>query len=171
MNRWEQFDAIVGRLEKAAVVVLLSLMILVAVFQIVLRNFFATGFDWGDPLVRYLVLWVGFIGAAIATREDKHIVMEVLPRWARGKKRTGLHVVSHLFSTLICGLLTFAALKFIHMEARMGSAGFLGIPAWVLELILPITFGLMTLRFAFRFIKALAGITHSGTTPRQEQKT
>ena len=69
MNPFTRLDRLIGHIEKLLLSVLLASMIAVAFLQIVLRNFFDTGLPWGDSLVRYLVLWVGFIGAALATRE------------------------------------------------------------------------------------------------------
>jgi C4-dicarboxylate transporter DctQ subunit len=152
-NRWERVDAIIDRIEQTLISILLSVMILIAFFQIILRNLFATGFTWGDPLVRNLVLWVGFIGAAIATREGKHISIDVVSQWVPARGKIVLEVIIQLSSFIICGLLTFAAVKFVRNEALTGSVTFLGIRSWVPELILPITFGLMTLRFGFRFLK------------------
>ena len=133
-------------------------MILLAFFQIVLRNFFATGIDWGDALVRYLVIWVAFIGAAIATKEGKHIKIDILSRWITEAGSIWIQTISHLFSTIICGLLTLAAITFIGFEIEMGSAAFFKFPAWIPELIIPITFELMTLRFAFHFLDAILKI-------------
>lgn len=151
MNIWHWLDEKIGRVEKILVVTLLTTMILVAFFQIVLRNFFATGLSWGDSVVRYLVVWVGFIGAAIATRESKHITIDVVSRWLTGSGSMAIHSLSQLLSTLICGILTVAAIKFIRFEAQMGTTVFFNFPVWVPELIIPVTFGLMTLRFAGKF--------------------
>ena len=62
-------------------ILLLSLMILLAAYQVVARNFFDTGILWGDALVRVLVLWVTFIGATIAARDDEHIRIDLLTRF------------------------------------------------------------------------------------------
>ncbi len=153
MHHWERVDAIIDRVEQTLVSIFLSVMILIALLQIVLRNLFATGLTGGDPLVRNLVLWVGFIGAAIATREGKHISIDVVSQWVPSRRRIVIEGIIHVSSFIICGLLTFAAVKFIRNEALMGTVTFLGIRAWVPELILPITFGLMTLRFGFRSLK------------------
>jgi TRAP-type C4-dicarboxylate transport system permease small subunit len=153
MHRWERVDAVIDRVEQTLVSIFLSVMILIALSQIVLRNLFATGLSWGDPLVRNLVLWVGFIGAAIATREGKHISIDVVSQWVPSRRKVFLEVIIDVSSFIICGLLSFAAVKFIRNEALMGSTTFLGIRAWVPELILPITFGLMTLRYGFRSLK------------------
>jgi TRAP-type C4-dicarboxylate transport system permease small subunit len=47
-------------------------------------------------------------------------------------------------------------LKFVKNEAEMGAATLINIPAWILESILPLTFGLMAFRFALRAIKAFS---------------
>ena len=78
MDRWERADEVIDRVEQILLVILLSSMIVIAFFQIVLRNLFSTGLTWGDPLVRNLVLWIGFIGAALATREGKHINIDIV---------------------------------------------------------------------------------------------
>jgi C4-dicarboxylate transporter, DctQ subunit len=153
MRRWERVDAVIDRVEQTLVSIFLSIMILIAFLQIVLRNLFATGLTWGDPLVRNLVLWVGFIGAAIATREGKHISIDVVSQWVPSRGKIVIEVIIHVSSFIICGLLTFAAVKFVRNEALMGSVTFQGISSWIPELILPITFGLMTLRYGFRSLK------------------
>ena len=152
-------DEKIGRLEQILIAALLTIMILLAFSQIVLRNFFATGIDWGDSLVRYLVVWVGFIGAAIATKEGKHITIDVLSRWVTGKGRIAIQVTSNLCSTVICGLLTWAGIKFIWFEAQMGGTTFFNLPIWVPELIIPITFGLMTLRYLLGLIYEFTNTT------------
>ena len=145
-------DEKINRVEQILVAALLTMMILLAFSQIVLRNFFDTGIAWGDALVRYLVVWVGFVGAAIATKEGKHITIDVLSRWITGVGRSTIQTISHLSSAAICGLLTWAGIKFIWFEAQMGGTAFFKLPVWVPELIIPVTFGLMTLRYTLRLL-------------------
>lgn len=170
MKSWERGDEIIDRVEQALISTLLSLMILISFLQIVLRNIFATGISWADPLVRNLVLWVAFIGAAIATREGRHITINAIPRWMPPRGKTIIGIITHWFSLLICGLLTFAAWKFVRNEAIMGSITFLGIPAWVPQIILPITFGLMAIRFGLRSLKDLATLIQADTKPQRGKK-
>lgn len=156
MDQWERMDAIIDRVEQTLIVILLSTMIVIAFLQILLRNIFATGLTWGDPLVRNLVLWVGFVGAALATREGRHIKIDVGSRWMPSRGKIFTEGITQLFSFFICGLLTFAAVKFIKNEAQMGSVTFLEIPTWIPQIILPITFALMALRFGLRSLKNIA---------------
>ena len=150
MDRWHQLDEIIARAEQFLLAIMLSSMILVAFLQIVLRNFFATGLSWADPMVRYLVLWAGFTGAALATKEGKHIKIDVFSQWLPGLSNRIIHLITNLFSFFICGLLTYAAFVFIRNEAQISGTTFLDIPIWIPQLIICISFGLMALRFGFR---------------------
>jgi TRAP-type C4-dicarboxylate transport system permease small subunit len=171
MDRWERADEIIDQLEQILLVTLLSSMILIAFLQIVLRNLFSTGLAWGDMLVRNLVLWISFIGAALATKEGKHINIDVVSHWMPPLGKDLIEFLIHLFSSFICGLLTFAALKFIKNETQMGNVTFLGIPAWIPEIILPVIFGLMALRFGLRSFKNLSAMMRMGRVSDQGGKT
>ena len=155
VNPWERVDEAIERVEQTLIITFLGFMILLAFLQIFLRNFFATGLDWGDQLLRNLVLWIGFIGATLATREGKHINIDVVSRWLPSLGKNVVTLFIHLFSFFICCLLTYAALKFIKNEVQMENRTFLNIPAWIPEIILPITFCLMTFRFGLRSFRNL----------------
>jgi TRAP-type C4-dicarboxylate transport system permease small subunit len=79
--------------------------------------------------------------------------------------------VTHLFSFFVCGGLTYAALKFIQNEVQMGNRTFLELPAWVPELILPITFILMTFRFGLRSFRNLSEIGTTNPLHDREKET
>jgi TRAP-type C4-dicarboxylate transport system permease small subunit len=171
MNRWERVDEAISRVEQTLLVTFLSFMILTAFLQIVLRNFFSTGLDWADSLLRNLVLWIGFIGATLATKEGKHINIDVVSRWLPSLGKNIVTLITHLFSFGIGCLLTYAALKFIKNEVQMGRMTFLNIPAWIPEMILPMTFGLMTLRFGLRSFKNLSEMDKINPLLDREKET
>ncbi|MGH8560727.1 MAG: TRAP transporter small permease, partial [Nevskiales bacterium] len=65
-------------LEDLLLALLLGAMVIVAAAQILLRNLFEWNFSWGDPLTRLLVLWVGLLGALAATRQNRHIAIDLV---------------------------------------------------------------------------------------------
>ncbi|MCK5573045.1 MAG: TRAP transporter small permease subunit, partial [Bacteroidetes bacterium] len=69
------------RVETVLLVLFLGVMVVLAFAQVVMRNIFQTGFLWGDPLVRHLVLWVGFMGAAIAASDERHISIDAINKF------------------------------------------------------------------------------------------
>lgn len=140
----------IHRLEDASLVLLVGAMLLLACGQILLRNAFSVTLLWADPLIRHLVLWTGMLGAMVATREDKHIHIDALLRAVPSPWSDGLKALSLFFSAAVCVVLTRVSLRFIADERAYGMEGFLDIPSWILQLIFPLTFGAMALRFAFR---------------------
>jgi TRAP-type C4-dicarboxylate transport system permease small subunit len=168
MKRWNRIDECIARLEQVLLAGSLSLMVIVAFLQIVLRNFFATGLSWADELVRYCVIWVGFLGAALATRGGKHIRMDVVSRWLSTKRRRALQAFTHLVSTLISAVLTLASIKFVWVEVQMGAETFFGPATWIIQLVIPVTFGIMTIRYAFLSIAEFLQTIHAGPSQNDE---
>jgi len=127
-------------------------MILLACLQIALRTFFSSGLLWADPLLRHLVLWCGMFGAVVATREKKHIAIDVLGYLAVEKVKPWIGLTIGLFSTLVATALTWAAIIFVRNEFSFGTLPLLTIPSWVWFLIFPLGFSLITMHFLISFI-------------------
>jgi TRAP-type C4-dicarboxylate transport system permease small subunit len=135
-------------LEEGVVAVMLLAMIFLTCTQVVLRAFFSSGLDWADSLLRYLVLWSGLLGATIATRQAKHINIDLASRLLPKKWLRWLGVVINLFSALVCGGLTWSGYLFVKSELEYGGkATLLGLAHWQLGLIFPLAFALLSLRF------------------------
>ena len=155
MRFWERLDEAIGRVEKTLMTLFLGLMIMAAFAQIALRNFLGLGLPWSEPMVRYLVLWVGFIGASLAAREGRHITIEVVKLRPSASGRRYLAALSQLGAAVVCAVMTWAAVKFVHDDAQIGNLTFLDLPTWVLEMIIPATFAVMSLRFLLHGVRAL----------------
>ncbi len=147
-------------LENSLMVLLLTAMILLAVGQIILRNVWDMGLSWSDPLLRIMVLWVGLLGAMAASRQREHISIDVLSHYLPVAWKRISRLVTDLFSAAICGLISYHAARFVLMEKEEGMIAFANVPAWWCEIIIPIAFGVMALRF---FLFFLAGMTHRHT--------
>lgn len=138
--------------EDGLLVFMLAAMIIIASLQILLRNVWDSGFAWGDPLLRILVLWVGLLGAMVATRKDNHISIDILTRYmpARGKRVSGL--LSNIFTLGVCVVLAYQGGRFVMQDQAAGIIAFSGLPVWWFELIIPVAFAMMSLRYAVRCI-------------------
>ena len=137
----------IERIEELLLSVILVALISLACLQIALRLFFGTGLIWADPLLRYLTLWGGMLGAVLAVSQEKHISLDILNNLLNRQIRRYLKVINYIFCTIVCGFLSYASLRFIFDEISFGGSVILAIPSWVLNLIFPIGFGIMTLRF------------------------
>ncbi len=142
----------IGKVEGYLLTTLLLVMILFAFTQVILRNFFSTGITWADALVRNLVLWVGFIGASVATKDDGHLAMDLVSRFLPHKLRKPTAIFVHAASSFVCACLTYAAYQFVLGEKESGTLLMPGVPNYWAVSIIPIGFALMTLRFALKII-------------------
>ncbi len=143
------------RLEDAFLALILGLMVLLAPLQIVLRNFFDAGITWGDPLLRVLVLWVGMLGALAATRGRRQISIDVLSHVAGKRVQSGLGVVTSLFATLVSAIVAYHSARFVASEFEYETTAFAGVPAWTCEIVIPVAFGLIALRYALHTVADL----------------
>lgn len=135
------------RAEDALLVFLLSGTIFLAALQIVLRNFFESGIVWIDPLLRVGVLWLGLIGATVATRHNKHIRIDLLSRVLSRNTHRLIQAVVGQISAWTCLVIAWFGMRWIQLDYEDGFIAFAGIPAWALEVIIPVSFALIGLRY------------------------
>jgi TRAP-type C4-dicarboxylate transport system permease small subunit len=138
---------ILQRVEDAILVGLLLLMIGMAVTQIFLRNLFGAGVVWSDVMLRILVLWVGLIGAMVASRRDNHIAIDLLDRYLPERAKVYADFVVRLFTALICIIVAYYSLLFVQMEFADGGIAFARVPTWLCEAIIPFAFTVIALRY------------------------
>ena len=137
----------VNTLEDWLLVSMLAAMVVLAVTQIVYRNFTGGGMTWIDPLLRMLVLWVALSGAVIASRTDNHIRIDFFAKYITGRYYFYIKRIVHAYCVIICALIAWHSVSFVQMDYEYGTEAFSGIPAWITELIIPIAFGLMAIRY------------------------
>jgi TRAP-type C4-dicarboxylate transport system permease small subunit len=125
----------------------LSAMIVMSFGQLVLRNFFGTSIEWGDVFLRHLVLWLGFLGATLATGEDRHIKVDFFAKFIPAKARKILSVVTSLFAGYLCYALMRAGWVFLQSEIEYPTMLVAAIPTWYFITIIPVGYGLMSFRF------------------------
>jgi len=149
---------ILYRVEDSILVGLLMLMITLAVLQIILRNLFETGIVWSDVLVRILVLWVGLVGAMVASRKGNHINIDIMERFLSERAKIVVNFVVELFTVFICAMVAYYSIQFVHMEWVDGGRAFANVPTWVCEAIIPLAFVVIAIRYVLLSIVNLKRI-------------
>lgn len=163
-----------GRTEDAVVIAALLLMALIPVVELVGRALFRTGIPGGTEYVQHLTLWIGFLGAMLATREGKHLRIATPLNWLPPRAGRTLDFVEAFVSAAVCIGLFGASLQLVVAEAPglpswsasiipdfienwlepfglfedAGLATVAGwIPIWLAEAIMPFGFAVMAIRF------------------------
>lgn len=141
--------------EDALLVAVLAIMLLLAASQVALRNVWESGISWGDPLLRVLLLWLAMLGAMAATRDRNHISIDALSGLFRPALQRVRRMVIDAFSAFVCALLAWQGVRLVLLDYETGTVAFAAMPAWIGEAIIPIGFGVMSLRFMLQAVAAL----------------
>jgi TRAP-type C4-dicarboxylate transport system permease small subunit len=150
-HRWlERADRWGRLLESSLLVLLLTMLVGVSSAEIFLRDVFSTALPWTDGLVRLGVLWVALIGAVAASRDQKHIAIDVAPQLFGARWQAPIAVLRFLATAVVCGLLAWFSLRFVADSRRFGDTLLTDLPAWWFQVILPVGFGLMAYRYGVR---------------------
>lgn len=143
LSKLEKFGTIA---EDSLLLLILISMIMLAGAQIFLRNFFDYSLFWGDEMLRLMVLWLTIAGGLAASRMDKHISIEVLDRFLPARLYIPIKIIIDLFTATVCALFAWHSARFVMSSYEFGDTLMGNIPAWMLQIILPVGFGLMAYR-------------------------
>jgi len=141
------------RLEELLLVCLVLGMVALGAAQILFRDIISIGLVWIDPLLSHMVLWVALLGASIATRENRHIVIEILPERLSLPVRSRVKAGLQFFSALVCLFLVYPAVRFILDDYSPERYLALGIPLWISQTIMPVMWLVLGIRFILQGFK------------------
>lgn len=114
-----------------------------------LRSLLGIGIPGAGPFVQHLTLWVAFLGAALAAREDRLLALataQLLPE--SSKRATGWFAGT--VSAAITALLARAGLEMVLIERQAGAEIAVGVPVWVGQAVMPLALIGIALRLAWK---------------------
>jgi TRAP-type C4-dicarboxylate transport system permease small subunit len=122
-------------------VVLMAFMVLNVLWQVASRYLLQSPSSFTDELSRYLLIWVGLLGASYVTGQKMHLAIDILPSKLEGKKERNLSV----FINISVALFAFFAmvwgganLVYITLRLEQTSAS-LGIPLGYVYSVIPLS--------------------------------
>jgi len=151
-------ENIIGFIENALLVIFLTVTVVMAFLQVILREFWSTGIIWADVFLRHLVLWIGFFGAALAAKEARHFSIDIITKRLPALLRRIVQTILNLGAAVVCYFLYQAGIAFVASEIQYNNEPlftFMGkaVMPYYLEAVIPIGFGLIGLHFLFRAIE------------------
>lgn len=141
--------------ENAALVLLLTTMMVLATGQIFLRIFFSIGFVWADELIKLMVLWIAMIASIAASRSNRHLRIDVLSHLVPAELARVPRIIVEAFASSLCGLLAWQSWRYVQLTLEYEDTVLVDVPAWIAYGILPLAFALMS----YRFLLSSAGET------------
>ena len=156
MKILRRIDSWLGRVETGLLIGIFLVMLLVAIYQVVARNVFSAGFPLGDEIVRMGVLWLTLVGAVVAARDNTHIKIDLLYRLLSPNFKAVTSRIASLITAAVAVGLVYYSIRFVHWEYLDMTAGVGAIPAWVFELVIPVSAALVAMRY---LVHSITGAT------------
>ena len=150
------------RLEDAFLLTLAAAIIGLPVLQIFSRLFDWQGLLWADQGVRLGVLWLALTGAMIASRHQQHIRIDLLQHFENTWWHGWIQRFTHLCTAIICAVISWHCIGLVKADYGYGDKAFLDLPLWICEIIIPIAFSVIAMRFA---VAACLGKATAANTP------
>lgn len=145
---FSRLDRLGQLLENIALVLMLGGMIVLGFGQIVLREVFETGFVWADELIKLMVLWLAMIGAVAASRDDRHIRIDVLSQVLPDSVVRFSRVLVDVFAAVVSAVVAWQAWRYLQLEIEFDDRVLIDTPAWIAHIVVPLAFALISYRFA-----------------------
>ena len=123
----------------------LLLLLLLSVFQMLVRNFFDFGYPDIEIVNRHLLVICGMMGAVLATSRVSHIKIDALSTLLNPHTLASLKPLLWVFSGFTCMALSYYSVIFVQDEWQYAPPN----ERWLLPFTLtyPIGFSLMSLHF------------------------
>ena len=145
--------AFVDKILESILVVTMSLLVLDVLWQVFSRYVLNDPSSVTEELARFLLMWVGLLGASYAAGKKMHLAVDLLPRKLQGPRKHYLAIF--IFSATILFVLAVMVLGGIKLVATtlfLGqTAAALQMPLGYVYLILPLS-GLLIAFYSFLFL-------------------
>ena len=142
--------------ENGLLAVALAAIALIPLAEMVLRTLHS-GLPGSAALTQHLTLVVGMVGAAIAAREGRLLAISGLHALMKESIGRFARIASSGVTVVVAGALCIAAVQFVLSEREAGRQLVHGLPVWLVQLFLPVGFGLIALRSLLHAAKDWSG--------------
>src|SRR3954470_1374186 len=139
-----------ARIENVVASLTLFGIMLLPLAEIASRRFLHAAIPGSAAIVSALTLWLGMLGAAIATRDGKLLTLATGEFLPKGRIGSSAHVFAATIGALIATVFCLGGLALVSSDRASGAMLTGSIPVWVADLALPIGFGLIAIRLALR---------------------
>ena len=130
---------VLAKLLAGIATILLSVMTILVLYQVFTRYILNSPAAFTEELVRYFLIWTGFIGAAYAflTRQHMSLVL-ILDKLTTAKRRMLMAIIDILILVFAIFVITIGGFK-LAMSARKVYSALLGIPRSLVYAMAPIS--------------------------------
>ncbi len=127
-------------LEKS-LVVLMALMLIQVLWQVFSRYIIRIPSSFTDELSRFLLIWIGLLGASYATGKKMHLTIDLLPSMLKGKKKERLDlIINILVITFALFVMAIGGIRLVYITLTLGqTSSALEIPLGYIYSVIPLS--------------------------------
>lgn len=118
---------------------LVTAMVTAVTWQVLSRYLFVVPAAWTEELARFLLIWIGMLGAAYAYRTHSHLGLDLLPARLEGRSKASLNALTHCICMLFAAAVLIAgggSLVAMTWELKQYSAA-MGLPIAYVYSVIP----------------------------------
>jgi C4-dicarboxylate transporter DctQ subunit len=154
-------NLILNRFEEIIVSISLAVGTILTFTEVILRYFFGSSLGFTHELVIYLLIATGLIGASIGVRNKVHIGVDLAIQQFPYAVQKVIVILTNLLAIGFCVTYTFLGIEQVSIMADLGLVTpEMQIPAYIPILLVPISFGLITIRFIQHLVSVVKTPAH-----------
>lgn len=153
-----------GKIECYFGAVILVIQTVLMLAEVIMRRVFGNSIIWSEELVRYLFIWFIFVGSAACIPLHQHVTVDLLVQLLPVKVSHWMECFTTILWTALSGYVTYLTAQYTWSLFKLGNLSTaLHVPMWIVNMALPVGFGLMTVRLMillcreYVFPRCLAG--------------
>ncbi|MBX2871131.1 MAG: TRAP transporter small permease [Saprospiraceae bacterium] len=126
---------------KNILAVLMAVMVVDVLWGVFTRYVLGAQSPWTEELARFLLIWIGILGAAFASGKRMHLAIDILPTALEGSRKrlleNGINLIILLFAVAV---LLIGGSRLVFVTSKLGQVSTsLDLPLAVVYAIVPIS--------------------------------
>lgn len=140
----EKIEVVLGK----ALVIIMSVMVINVLWQVFTRFIMGDPSSFTDELARFLMIWLGVLGAAYVSGKNLHVAIDILPSRSRvSRKRRMKITVDVLIILFALTAFVVGGLRLVYISSELGQQSpALQIPMSIVYSVIPMS-GLLIVFF------------------------
>ncbi|MEP2240126.1 MAG: TRAP transporter small permease [Maribacter sp.] len=145
-----KIDSVLGK----TLVLIMSVMVINVLWQVFTRYVTGNPSSFTDELARFLMIWIGVLGAAYVSGRNLHVAIDILPlRQSKGTQKKLKIIVAILIILFVLFAFVIGGSRLVYISYVLGQQSpALQLPLAVVYLIIPIS-GLLIMYYKISDLK------------------
>lgn len=162
----QSFYTTFGKIYRAVGVAILTVMVLMVFINACMRYAFHSGFIATEEILRYLFIYMTFLGIAEVAYQRGHIAVTILTDALKGRIRTGIYILGYILSIYaIYVLLDGSIIYFEESDTTVGQVT--GLPfRFIIAIVIFGALGVVLFLFRDLFLGIKAFVANTEFPPR-----